>query len=433
MNTNRRLLLATISVVVGILAVATLIFKNRTTDLHENGKALERKLERLRSIPYTTMTPERVRGPSGVTVYDSLRSWRGYQIFCSAVSPEVFLMDMYGKIVHRWYYPEKRKRHWVWAPALMLPNGDVIVVSRMKDVKRLDWDSNLIWKLDAVAHHEVSIAPDSTIYTIIREIKRYRGFLVRFAVILHLSLEGTEIDRWSTYDNLDEIKAAFDRRSFLDTVLDSLSRRGGIDSVEATVPGKLEVYKHKGERIYDYFHMNTVTVLPENALSSDRRFKPGNLLICCRNVNQIAILDKDSREILWVWGEGEIQWPHHPTMLTSGHILIFDNGPVRGYSRVIELDPVSGEIVWQYVGDPPESFYSYEKGSAQRLPNGNTLICEGDKGRAFEVTPDGEIVWEWLNPMEQRLHRVQIYRMIRLSPELVEPLLKRGNLSTLRT
>lgn len=424
---RRRLLIGSLAVASGLAAVIILSLARNTPRETNNDQNLKRKLERLRSIPYTTMTPQKVSGPSGVTVYDSLRSWRGYQIFCSAISPEVYLMDMYGKMVHRWYYPEKRKRHWVWAPALMLPNGDVIVVSRMRDIKRLDWNSNLIWKVDAIAHHEASLAPDSTIYTIVRDIKNYRGLQVRFAAILHLTLDGKEIGRWSTYDHLDEIKQAFDTRSFLDNLIDSLSGRGGIDSFKATVPGKLEVYKRSGKNVYDYFHMNTVTVLPENALAKDRRFKPGNLLICFRNVNQIAILDKDTREILWVWGEGELQWPHHPTMLANGHILIFDNGPVRGYSRVIELDPVTYEIVWQYVGDPPESFYSYEKGSAQRLANGNTLICEGDRGRAFEVTPDGEIVWEWINPRKQRMHRVQIYRMIRLSPEVVEPLLRQGH------
>ena len=62
------------------------------------------------------------------------------------------------------------------------------------------------------------------------------------------------------------------------------------------------------------------------------------------------------------------------------------------------MDPKNNEIKWEYLGDPPISFYSYHISGAERLPNGNTLICEGAPGRIFEVTPGKEIVWEYINP-----------------------------------
>jgi hypothetical protein len=130
-------------------------------------------------------------------------------------------------------------------------------------------------------------------------------------------------------------------------------------------------------------------------------------------------------EILWAWGEGELEWPHHPTMLPGGNILIFDNGTQRGASRVIEFSPVTETIEWQYAGAPPASFFTATRGSAQRLPNGNTLICEGDRGRCFEVTKGGEVVWEWYNPHIEEERRVQVYRMMRYPPGLIEPLLSR--------
>ena len=82
--------------------------------------------------------------------------------------------------------------------------------------------------------------------------------------------------------------------------------------------------------------------------------------------------------------------------------MLFDNGchrrvPSPSYSRVIEADSATSQIVWEYRGDPPISFYSYRIGGAQRLPNGNTLICEGAPGRIFEVTPGHEIVWEYIS------------------------------------
>ncbi len=110
------------------------------------------------------------------------------------------------------------------------------------------------------------------------------------------------------------------------------------------------------------------------------------------------VLDGKDHSVVWSWGPGTIELPHMPTMLANGNILVFDNGKRRGASRVLEIDPPSGEIRWSYEGKPPKSFFSPWRGSNQRLPNGNTLICESERGRAFEVTSDGTVVWEFWNP-----------------------------------
>ena len=71
-------------------------------------------------------------------------------------------------------------------------------------------------------------------------------------------------------------------------------------------------------------------------------------------------------------------------------------------SRALEIDPVKQQIVWEYTGsdsDAPEwTFYSSFISDAHRLPNGNTLINEGMNGRFFQITPAGEIVWEYVSP-----------------------------------
>ena len=92
-----------------------------------------------------------------------------------------------------------------------------------------------------------------------------------------------------------------------------------------------------------------------------------------------------------------------PVELTNGNLLMFDNGPTRldqtfPFSRVIEVNPATKEIVWKYQDANPQAFYSDRISNAQRLPNGNTLINEGMFGRFFEVTPAGEVVWEYVNP-----------------------------------
>jgi hypothetical protein len=79
----------------------------------------------------------------------------------------------------------------------------------------------------------------------------------------------------------------------------------------------------------------------------------------------------------------------------AGNILVFDNGRYRrDYSRVLELDPMTNRIVWS----SPTHWYSWHISGAERLPNGNTFICDGPIGRLFEITPEGGIVWEYLNP-----------------------------------
>ncbi len=55
-------------------------------------------------------------------------------------------------------------------------------------------------------------------------------------------------------------------------------------------------------------------------------------------------------------------------------------------------------MLWSYAPERPEDFHSEWCGGVQRLANGNTLITETNNGRAFEVTPGGEIVWEFINP-----------------------------------
>ena len=89
--------------------------------------------------------------------------------------------------------------------------------------------------------------------------------------------------------------------------------------------------------------------------------------------------------------------------LPNGNILTFDNGAYRKdqvipWSRVIEVDPAANEIVWESREEPDSSFFSAYISGARRLPNGNTLITEGNSGRMFQVTPDKKVVWEYINP-----------------------------------
>ena len=157
-------------------------------------------------------------------------------------------------------------------------------------------------------------------------------------------------------------------------------------------------------------------------------------MISSREANIIAIVERATGRIAWRMGPdyrdtpalaklGQIVGQHHPHIIPkglpgAGNLLVFDNGGVAGYgapnptaptgrgnvrriqSRVLEVNPVTFEKVWEYSigGQESVSFFSHYVSSAQRLPNGNTMVTEGWDGRVFELTPDKEIVWEYVSP-----------------------------------
>jgi hypothetical protein len=172
----------------------------------------------------------------------------------------------------------------------------------------------------------------------------------------------------------------------------------------------------------DIFHTNTIEVLDGSLADRIPGFDAGNVLISIRELDNIEVIDMDAGVVVWAL-EGPWLKQHQPTVLPNGHMLIFDNGGSRGQSRVLEFDPETLEIVWVYKGDEDNVFYSATCGSEQRLPNGNTLITETDRGRAFEVTHEGEIVWEFINPAqtgEESSYIASLFEVLRIPRASVE-------------
>ena len=303
-------------------------------------------------------------------------------------------MDLMGNQLHSWHFRHRKKCEY----ALLLPGGEIIGVCMGQGLWKVDWNSKEMWINRMFVHHDIEPLPDGSFWTIRREMNReYRGRFVVFDALQRVSADGQLLEKWYTYDHLQEIQA-WHKPTDLDTPA-----------------------KDRSEVKYDYYHVNTVKLLPENPHGRiDKRFQPGNLLVCFRNVNLIAILDKKSMKIVWGYGTQNLDWPHMPTMLPNGNILIFDNGLHRKFSTVLEINPVTKQTVWEY-GGKASGFYTGIQGSAQRLPNGNTLICESEKGRAFEVDPSGKIVWEFWNPEMKEGNRKTIYRFLRVPLDAVAP------------
>jgi hypothetical protein len=245
----------------------------------------------------------------------------------------------------------------------------------------------------------------------------YKKRKVDFCVLVEFDAEGNEIWRWSTWEHLEELKKLHG------TLELEMPKVLGIDPLK---PKPTTIWGGN----FDYYRINSIQVLPKNSNDSDPRFKEGNLMFSARHGSMIFILDGD--DIVWSITQkdvpGEIQGQHAVRMLENGNLLIFDNGRYRGQSRVIELDPVSLKIKWEWT-EP--GFYTLSQGYVQRLPNGNTLITESEKGHAFEITHEGEKVWEFYHPERQNKDnqpehpeswgkRQWIYRMTFYEKEFIE-------------
>jgi len=135
-------------------------------------------------------------------------------------------------------------------------------------------------------------------------------------------------------------------------------------------------------------HTNAVEYLPEGNSFNGKE----SVMISFRQLDTILIIDKNTKDIEWEYGHNILNKQHNPSLLDNGNILVFDNQYSKDSSRIVEINPKSDNIVWEYTS---VDFYSDHISGAQRLLNGNTLICEGTEGRIFEVTAEKKVVWDY--------------------------------------
>jgi len=393
---KRNLLILFVALVVLIIPLII-----RETNNNQTNQKLT--LEELRSLPYLTHTKEKAdETEKGVVKYDPELAFEGYNLYKNK------LIDMKGNIVHLWLRPA--------ILSITLNKEYVIILSQDNTlIGMYDWNSNVIWEKNLISHHGIGLSSDNTILIPSKEVHEYNGRKVEFDLIIELSQDGEEISRWSTYENFDHIKKFHEPSELDKPAYVHISSKKDLINISLIVGGD-----------FDYYHLNSIQVLPETPIGKkDTRFQAGNWLLSFCYVNLIVILDKETKEIVWSWGTGELERQHSPIMLDNGNILIYDNGFNREYTRIIELDPVKKEIIWEYKSYPPESFFSSSRGYAQRLPNGNTLITDSESGRAFEITKNGKIVWEWFNPeINEEGKRGIIYRMVRYPKDKIDKLLE---------
>ncbi len=340
-----------------------------------------RRIEALEAIGY--LAGSVAAGPSqGVALHDRAQSGVGWNFYTSGHGPEAVLMDMDGRELHRWHLPDEevwpggklapaqRRRGNFWRRAHLFENGDVLALFAGRGIIKIDKDSKLLWARRLGVHHDLAVAPNGDIHVLTR-----RAHLLP-------RVHPTEPVFEDFVVVLDSEGAVKKRVSVLECFENSETGRAWLAG---------------GERSGDLFHTNTVTLLDGRLADALPAFAKGNVLTAMRAIDTIAVLDLEKKQLVWTL-RGSFRKQHDPKILDNRHMLLFDNRGTPGKSAILEFDPISGRPVWEYRGSLESPFFSKTCGTAERLPSGNTLVTEADRGRAFEVTPAGEIVWEFFNP-----------------------------------
>lgn len=318
----------------------------------------------------------------GLTYYDSRKVCLGTTLFTPVDGTGVWLIDMEGRLVNYWEIGYKPGCY-----GELLPNGNLLYAGKVEDepladlegaggvLLEVDWNGKIVWEhRDPYLHHAFYRMNNGNTLVL-----RWAKVPNEIAVKVKGGMPGTEREgvmwgdiiqeitpqgriawEWIGHEHLDPLTSVICPICFRDT----------------------------------WTHANSIVELAD-----------GNILVNFMKTNTITKIDKKTGKVSWGWGPHELAHPHSLSELDNGNILVFDNGLHadgnygEAYSRTLEVNPSNNKMAWSYgiFMDPSGTFYSPTLSSCQRLPNGNTFICEGIKGRLFEVTSRGDLVWEYVN------------------------------------
>jgi uncharacterized protein (UPF0248 family) len=363
------------------------------------------------------------RRGTGLRACDPERAFQGFTLFAPHFvgNTNVYLIDLQGQVVHTWKLPYPPG----WS-GYLTERGTLFFNGRSPEqnflsrfpfkggvVLEADWNGKVLWEVRHPDHHHhgillrngnvllncMGLVPEDIA-------RRVKGGMVEKNMqsgqyappsaadagkmysdyLAEVTRAGETVWEWRTWEHLDP-------------------EADGISEIQA--PRTM------------WAQGNSVQELPD-----------GDILASFRPTSTVVRISRKTGKILWKLGPPTVAGQHAPTLLANGNILIFDNGTHRlddsmPYSRVIEVDPANNEIVWKYQDAPAWNFFTPRMGMAERLPNGNTFITESSFGRFFEVTREGEIVWEYVNPFFGRpffggpahSQTNQVFRALRYSPD----------------
>jgi len=376
----------------------------------------------------------------GLIYHDDAQSYQGYTLFGAKNSTTTYLIDNDGFLVHQWnsdYNPA--------ATVYLLEDGNLLRSTKLADpdggsggFQVLDWDGNVIWGYTSGSqHHDIEPLPNGNVLLVTNDVKANADVIAagRDPNMLDddvRSLRIVEIEQ----DN-DGGKIAWEWFAW-DHIIQEYDDTKDNFGVVAEHPELVDINFTK-DGGSDWLHVNSIDYNP----SLDQ------IIVSCRSLNELWIIDHSTTtseaalheggdsgkggDLLYRWGnpityqagtvddqklfgQHDVRWVDLGVP-GEGNIMVFNNGnerPEGDYSSIVEITPplnnsgnyalISGmaftptTLFWEYTAAVPTDMYSGKFSGAHRLPNNNTLICNGVGGELIEVTNSGEIVWRYINP-----------------------------------
>ncbi|MBI5819665.1 MAG: aryl-sulfate sulfotransferase [Verrucomicrobia bacterium] len=377
------------------------------------------------------------------------KAYNGYTLFAPKHNMLTYLMNNAGQVCHSW-----KSEYEPGQTVYLLPNGHLIRACMLRvqggtgggeggRIEEYDWDGKLVWEFDHATrdyqlHHDIKPLPNGNFLALMVERKSREqalaagfdesmmrdDYLVPDAVVEIQPIRpkgGKIVWEWHVWDHL-------------------------IQDSDRSKPNYGDPAQHP-ERIYVNCNGRAVAAFWNHMNSLDYNAKLDQIVLSVRGCNEIWIIDHSTTtqqaaghtggkhgkggDLIYRWGnpaaykrgtlkDKQLVQQHDALWIPdgypgAGHMTIFNNGYDRGWSSVEEivlpmdasgryiLEPgkVYGPAkpVWHYEAKNRTDFFSAEISGAHRLPNGNTLICGGIVGNLFEVTPTGEMVWQYVNAM----------------------------------
>ena len=348
---------------------------------------------------------------SGLTYHESEKTYDGYTLITPQGGNATLLLNMEGRIVHCWEFTDILPGY-----GRLLDNGNLL----LRGVERALWDEDTLCWIegdDADADStggssdlDVRVREMGANASLIREVDwdgnvvwEYKNKRIHHDFV-KLANGNAVLAEWVELPAEVEQKVAGGTPKSATNTLPMLG-----DEIFEIDPAGNELWRVKLWELHDPIN-DPICPLEGRAewthLNSLDVNERGDVLFSCRNNSRVGIIDGETRQLVWNYGQPNVFHQHHATFLPNGNVQIFDNGMHRHgvpRSRVIEVNPKTDEVVWEYLASPEIQFFSAHISGAERLPNGNVLVCEGAPGRIFEITPEGSVVWEWVNPIVERV------------------------------
>lgn len=357
---------------------------------------------------------EREYPGDGLTKLDADKAYPGLTLIQGVFSEgvELRLLDINGNIVQSWpadfykIWPDPEHvlpknllpntnlsyhTHGMWIE----PDGAVIFNFGELGLAKLDKCANVEWTVDRMTHHSITPNPDGS-------------YWVPGKRSIH------DVDEDVMLPSVADDPSAATLGHYEDTLV-KISPDGEILREISVLEAVYDAGQKYAHALFDVelisdgdpTHVNDIEVVNAALAEKIDGVEPGDLLVSARQMHALFILDHTSGEVKWSqFGPWVRQ--HDPDITEDGIIEVFNNRPKSittdtETSNIIAFDAATRTAEILYPNPTQPAFHTYVMGAHERLPNGNRLIAESLKGRVFEITPDGDIVWEYVKPFNKKL------------------------------